>query len=496
MKKAKTKIINTMLAIALTTMVGATASAADKEFILQVENEVSGTDTEVEYELKTPDGTLVSQKSGTSGTISFDPIILDDADTTSHFYVITQKNSGVSGMTYDSKVVYARIVPSRNLVAYQDDTSYKYVNDGSGPHPYHATDEELQGQAYAVFDSKTKTLTFFRDEEGKYEDGYAERIMDGNNTEYKQYFTGFELENKNHLDSSGAARPSWSYGCRKTVEFQNPYYYHSCSVSEDTEKVIFKDAIRPEGAMNEWFYIFKNVKTADISKLDTSLVTNMSYFFYDSPNLTDIDLTHLDFRRMSEAFVNGESSLPWMSFMERASSAVPEFDFNNYDIVDMRVESGRPSIGSSTLLNSGLRYLNTTNLSATSGSAEFSSNYCLERVVVGDNFSFYRSNLDMEQGENGGYVSGNKGWLKIETGEINNFNKFMNYYNGQWGEFINPNMAGNYVRPTCNTTPVKFASNYSPSTDNPNTSDYLYAIAGIMLASGIGSTLIFRAKRR
>ena len=36
--------------------------------------------------------------------------------------------------------------------------------------PFHASEAELAGQAYAVFDYDTKVLTFFRDEPGKYAD--------------------------------------------------------------------------------------------------------------------------------------------------------------------------------------------------------------------------------------------------------------------------------------------------------------------------------------
>ncbi len=436
--------------------------AATKQFTVQTNYELSSSESvDLTFELQNIDGSVVSSKTSGPGLISFDPIELDDADNTSHYYKIVQKNTGIPGVSYDNKIVYVRIVASRDILAYQDDATYKYVNDGTGPHPYHATEEELQGQAYAVYDSKTKTLTFFRDEEGKYTDGYAERIMDGDETQYKQYFTGFELANKDHPDGYGAARPSWSYGCQKYVQFDNPYYFHECTVAEDTEKIIFKDAIRPEGAMLEWFHIFKNVTSADIAKLDTSRATSMAYFFDQAPKLTDIDLTHLDFRNISETFANGETSAPWRDFFASSSSAVPEFDFTNYDLADMIIPSGRPAMGSSTLLDAGLRYLNTTNLSSESGSAEFNNNPCLERLVVGEKFSFYRSNIDAEIDPSGHKTYSEKSWLKIETGEIGSAMSIISYDHGTYVGDPNPLAAGNYVRPTCNVTPATFTANYT-----------------------------------
>ncbi len=471
------------------------ASAADKEFVVHAINQITGDNAsalQLTYELQNIDGSIVSSKTSSEQDIAFDPIILDDADTTSHFYKIVQKNDAIDGVSYDGKTVYVRIVPNRNLVAYQDDTSYKTINDGSGPHPYHATEEELQGQAYAVYDSKTKTLTFFRDEEGKYVNGYAERIMDGEETQYKQYFTDFELVNKDHPKSYGAVLPTWSLGCRTDVYFYDPYYYSSCStVSSETETIIFKDAIRPEGAMVSWFENFKNVVTADIGKLDTSRVTVMDRFFRYAEKLTDIDITTMDFRKATESAADGSVSVPLIHFLNHTPYALQELDFRNFDIVEI----GDKFLLGEAFWGAGLRYLNTTNLSAGGASQDFNGNSCLERLVVGEKYSFYRSNLDMEK-DNDTVLYGTAGWLKIETGEINSAFNMIIYDHGEYNGDPNPLAAGNYVRPTCNVTPVTFKSTYvkpaEPAANqdgikNPDTNDLL----GVsVLASSIGVTSI------
>ena len=500
--KIKREIIAASIFSLCTGIFGAgCASAATKDFVVSANgqilgDDISGLNVVLELqEISQSDNATISTKPMQSGKIDFDPIQLDDADSTSHFYRIIQKDTGVKGVTSDNKIVYVRIVPSRNLIAYQDDTSYKTVNDGSGAHPYHATDEELQGQAYAVFDSKTKTLTFFRDEEGKYANGYAERTIEDGETYYKQYFTDFELANKDHPRSSGAAFSPFGYGCGTNVEFRDPYFYRYChTTAAETETIIFKDAIRPEGAINEWFYQFVNVVTADISKLDTSRVTSMNKFFDNAEKLENIDITTMDFRKASEtAAETGEMSFYHM--FNHATNALQELDFRNFDIVDM---TGRRPLGEA-FWGVGLRYLNTTNLSAGGASQDFNGNYCLERLVVGDKYSFYRSNLDAEK-DNGRYVE-SAGWLKIETGEVNKAQNMIVYDHGAYLGDPNPNAAGNYVRPSCNLTPATFTTKYvkpASSDDdikNPETNDDLTAanlaivsIAGLFVVAVLSKT--------
>ena len=135
------------------------ADDTTKTFTIKTNNIIEGdsmTSGGVTYLLqKIEDETITTISEKTSNKneeISFNPLTFPSDDNSSHFYRIIQKDD-VAGLATDKKIVYVRIVPKTDLLAYQDDTTYKYVNDGSGPHPYHATDEELQGQASAVYDS-------------------------------------------------------------------------------------------------------------------------------------------------------------------------------------------------------------------------------------------------------------------------------------------------------------------------------------------------------
>lgn len=440
--------------------------ATAKEYTIQTEFKLDSSDNvSLTFELQNIDGTVVSSKTSGPGLVSFDPITLDDADTTSHYYKIVQKNDGISGVTYDSKTVYVRIVPSSNLIAYQDDTTYKYKNDGTGPHPYHATDEELQGQAYAVYDSEMKILTFFRDEENKYTDGQTDGV--------KTYYTGFEFQNAGRVNKYDAEWASWMNGLTKNAK-----------------KVVFRDAIRPEGPTKNWFEQFEELEEVDFSKFDTSRITSLYSFLSHTPKLQDADISHFDLSGIASVIADAESDLgsgALASFMSH--SQIKEFDSTNYAV--LTTNGGRSRINDHMLAVSGLRFLDATNFDFDSGSGEFSSTNCLERVIVGPNYNFLRSNLGTD-------------WLKIETGEINVFDTFMTRDETGRTDYIEPNplAVGNYVRPTCETTPASFKVKYTkpatPSDDdvkNPETNDDLAAvnlaiisIAGIFVVMITGKT--------
>jgi hypothetical protein len=462
MLKTRTIITSLCLASILGCVSGANVSAANKEYIVHVYSNIIGEDAssaQVTYELQNIDGSVVSSKTSSAQDVAFDPIVLDETDNVSHYYKIVQKDGSSAGLTHDDKTVYVRIKPSENIFAYQDDATYKYINDGSGPHPYHATDEELQGEAYAVYDSTTNTLMFFRDEPGKYTDNQVDGA--------KTYYAGFELANQGQDDWFRAQTPTWQY-----------------YINRDVKKIVFRDAIRPEGAMANWFKNFENVEEADISKLDTSRVGSMYYFFYGASKV-DLNLTTLDFTHIAQ--VASETSIhPLDEFMNHSGQT--EFDFNNYAPIDAGSNHGIADM----LAWTPLRYLNVENLGIGSSSAEFNMTSCLERVVVGEKYNFYRSHLD---------IAGNE-WLEIETGKIDQFSNFMNDDGAGGTHYIdsgNVYAKGNYVRPICNTTPATFTSKYikpaSPDDDvkNPETNDDLTAanlaivsIAGLFVVAVLG----------
>ena len=118
------------------------------------------------------------------------------------------------------------------------------------------------GEAYAVFDSSDGSLTFFRDEEGKYTNGQT----DGTKT----YYTGVELTG---TDSN-------------TVSWR--------SENANVTNVMFKDAIKPTNT-SMWFNWMADLLSIEgIEKLDTSNVTDMSSMFSNCRRLTTLDVSHFN----------------------------------------------------------------------------------------------------------------------------------------------------------------------------------------------------------
>lgn len=462
----KWKIFSLALMLGVFLIFGADNTfAADKQFTIQLNNSIEGaelSDHSFIFELQDPtnNNAILQTKTSSESLVSFDPITLDDQDDTSHFYRIVMKDTGEAGITYDKQAAYVRIVPKTDLLAYQKDNTYKYVNDGSGPHPYHATDEELRGQAYAEWDKGTKTLTFFRDEEGKYTNA---QVVDD-----KEYFTGFEKA----TDNNSVLSRTWDSDSRD-------------SIKSLCEKVVFRDAIRPEGKMEDWFTYYTKLETADISKLDTSKASSLSRLFAFDTQLQNIDVTKMDFSLLASSIGTNNSVL---DSVLAGVPGVKEFDFNNYARISNRTNRFMPTM----LSNSGLRYLNTTSLDHEGSSAEFSNLNCIEKIVVGPDYSFYRSNVD---------GASRVEWLKIETGEINSFSRLMLTAPG--GLPYNPNSAGTYIRPTCRRDPITFESKYvkpasGTDTKNPNTADLAMTILAILAAScaGLGVVFVRKAQRR
>ena len=436
------------------------ASAADKQFTIRANNTLSGanlSDHNFIFELQDPtnNNAVLQTKTSNESLISFDPITLDDQDATSHFYRIVIKDTGETGITYDKQAAYVRIVPKDNLLAYQKDNTYKYVNDGSGPHPYHATDEELQGQAYVEWNPETKTLTFFRDEEGKYAHG---QIVDG-----KYYYTGFEAPND-----------------RLRARRINPTWDENYEIKNNATEIVFRDAIRPEGELYDWFYQYRQLEKADILRFDSSRATSFIGFFGWCSKLKDIDVTYLDFSAaVAAAGIN--NAIFTNAF---GGTLIEEFDFNNYEKMDFG--TNRPM--ASMFDSSALRYLNTESLVHEGSSAEFARLYCLEKAVVGPDYSFYRSNVD---------GASKAEWLKVETGEIGRFTDLMSTAPG--GVSYNPDSAGTYVRPICRLDHITFENKYAkPTTDggakNPNTADISIAVLAGLIASCIGLSAVFARK--
>jgi surface protein len=417
------KIIIIGIFVAVFALIGTSnnyASATD--YTIQIKNSLTGDELsnhEFEFELRDAvTNELIQTKTSSEETITFDPIDGNFSRASIDFYKIIEKDLGENGMTYDNQIAYVGLHVN-GKIAYQKDNTYKYLSKDGKPHPYHATDEELQGEAYAVHDHEKKTLTFFRDEAGKYTNN---QTIDG-----KTYYANFELN-------------------PQSADFKYADDYNGLKF---VEELIFKDSIRPEGEIDRWFYGYENMKRADISKFDTSRVTSFNGAFYQARNLTDIDITKLDFSNL------GTRGTP-LAYLFQASR-IEEFDSRNYDLSKL---SGRYATSGIFQLSTGLRYINLENWTTLSSSQEFGNCSCIEKLVIG-NTEYAPTSTSFHYGVD-------PMMLRVEDGRLidTSYRGFDNLiYNGQ-------SISGTYIRPTCNITPVTFENSYKkPETIRPDTNE-------------------------
>ncbi len=365
------------------------------------------------------------------------------------YKIIMEDNENIP-FDYDPYVIYFSLRPNYTNELFDPIIAF-YKDDGNDEEKYnikykgevfHATDEELQGQAYAVLDKDTGLLTFFRDEPNKYTN--LQEI--GN----KVYYTNFE--NNSYY--------GWlDYGTKPLIK-----------------KIVFADAIKPQYIQN-WFSGLTNLEELDISKLDTSLVNNLYGFLNDTGKLKKIDISTMDtknVRDLSYSFIN---------------SGIEYIDFTYWNFESLQSRSF-PELLKSSL---NLKYLNISNFNMESSSAEFTNLTCLEKIVISDDYNFYRS----------GFRSSNI-WYNPQKNKSYTAMQIIDILTDQ-----TESMAGYYIRPTC-TTEAAFTSIYNPNkikgstiTDNskkddtvknPDTSDNLVVVVFLITIS-LG-VIIFIYKRK
>ena len=355
---------------------------------------------------------------------------------------------------YDPSIIYFSVKSRWTNNLY--DPVIAYYKDDGNPSPekynetykrkiFHATEEELQGQAYAVLDSSLGVLTFFRDEVGKYND---KQIVGD-----KTYYTGFEEGE----DYSGFGR--WSY-------------------SDSVKKIVFQDAIKPKSIKN-WFSYLYALEEADISKLDTSLISNLDSFFQNCPKLKSLDISTLD--------TTNVTSIWKMLYMV-------DLQYIDLTVWNLNQDLTRMQMSESLSRNPNLRYLNISNLGDWTSSAELGGLPCLEYLVINDKYTFGNTNgpgydNSFSMIENGYYYSPVKN-KKYTAQEIRN-----NLYNHS------EEMAGYYIRPMCMTN-ASFVSQYRKIDEenknedgiikNPETGEKFYVFAIII---GIGLVVCFSKKK-
>ena len=386
------------------------------------------------FVLKDLEGNIIQKKKNSGNKVSFDPIKYNDSDIDKIYnYVITEENDSQEGIQYDNDSIYVSVFvgADNSKVAYVNPSWY---DNKKTPSPFHATAEELEGEAYAVFDIDTNVLTFFRDEPNKYQNE-EER---GN----KVYFTNFENTEDCNCD--------WTYN--------NKSY-------EKIEKIVFKDAIKPK-TMYCWFRYISSIKEVDMRKLDTSLVTSLNEFFYGAKNLYHLDISTMDVSNVTD--------------ITRAfnSSGIEELDFTLWDLEHLK---GTRPLMEFAGRNNHLKFLDISNFEAIDSSAEFASLPCLEYVHLGNKFKFYRALLDGKGPDN---------FIRLEDHKVYRVSDLHIPSDVEIGT-----IGGHYVRPACtttasfknvyendNTTEIEAAVN-SQNTENPNTRDKIVALLIIMILS-------------
>ncbi|MEY8460037.1 BspA family leucine-rich repeat surface protein [Eggerthellaceae bacterium 24-137] len=106
-------------------------------------------------------------------------------------------------------------------------------------------------------------------------------------------------------------------------------YGLSDSVKHFTTKAVVKNGVRPH-MLNEWFADFGNMKTIDLSGLDTSQVTTMAGMFRGCETLQAIDVSRFDTSKVTDisAMFSGCSSVRSLDLSSFDTSNVTEMHFS------------------------------------------------------------------------------------------------------------------------------------------------------------------------
>ena len=102
--------------------------------------------------LKDLDGNIIQTKENAGSKISFDPIKYTDSDIgETYYYTVVEENDSQKGIEYDDAVIYisVKVGEDKTNVYYASPNWYKEKKTAQ---PFHATSEDLEGEAYAVYD--------------------------------------------------------------------------------------------------------------------------------------------------------------------------------------------------------------------------------------------------------------------------------------------------------------------------------------------------------
>ncbi len=273
---------------------------------------------EFSFYLEDNKGNVIKEvKNDKDGVVDFGEIELPEAPEqyqteTNTFYYIVQKNEGIEGYTYDDKKILVRLRKDFNsnivsLYTFELGSVEKEYKDKIPKYeykePYHATEEELEGEAYGVFDLETKTLSFIR-------------IKDLDTSSFSTPFgsnvtpdRAVDLENKKVYYRGGED------SAERLEEIITTSYFLN-NVEIKPTKIEFKEAFKPKFtnlnfvrySSKRGIFAYGNLdnKEVDFSHFDTSNITDMASAF-ESTRSKKLDLSSFDTSKvttMSSMFMN------------------------------------------------------------------------------------------------------------------------------------------------------------------------------------------------
>ena len=252
-------------------------------------------DNQFTFNLKDNKGNIIKTvKNDSDGNIVFSDVLLPDGNGNDFLmYYIEEENDGQIGYTYDDRRIYVKVPTNysetNKQIYYYKDKSLEEKMEKEIPiyeykEPYHATDEELKGEAYAVLDFNTETLYFRRFE----------------NLDTSSFDSQFDQAGSGDKDRAVDLTNGYMY--LRNVENNKSkftdsllYCYHVNGSEKCPRRVVFEDAFKPtftDGS--ELFYrLGYYAEEVDFSHFDSSNITNMREMFLDT-KLKKLDLSTFD----------------------------------------------------------------------------------------------------------------------------------------------------------------------------------------------------------
>lgn len=279
------------------------------------------------YILRNSDGQELARTKNTSdGRIVFENVPYTASEIKNEKYLtytIEQVEGSDDAIRYDKNTAYVAVELTGSEVetinyAKPNAITKEYLDYEDTV--FHASDDELVGEVYTVFDSGAKTLTFFRSEEEI--------------NEWTHYY------DEDGIELPGQAGSAYSRTFKKFDEDADeaPSLYYG----SEAEKVIFKDAVKPKTL---WFSNFKKCKYYDLRKLDTSRMTSMYNMFAYNESLESIDVSSFDFSNVTtvsgmfdnaielKTIILGDwdtSNIEYTSYLFNKTK-LDYFDYKNFD---------------------------------------------------------------------------------------------------------------------------------------------------------------------